>query len=164
MWVRVWHRQISNVGDLAMFLAALALQAASSADKDYVAEVRAHLDAEQAAFRSGRCSEAVAHWALNLSMVVEGHSRASSREELETLCNRIMLMVAEGKIPSGAVGQKIISQKINMLSADIAYSITERLTPAGDRSSVTKVVVRTATGWQIAHMHEAIASALTKSK
>lgn len=145
-----------------MFLAALALQAASSGNVDSIAEVRAHLDAEQAAFRSGNCSEAVAHWAPNLTMVVEGQLRASTREELKALCNGVMKLVANGKIPSGAAGQQIISQKIAMLSNDIAYSITERITPAGDRSSVTKVLLRTATRWEIAHMHEAIAPASTK--
>jgi hypothetical protein len=142
---------------MSIFLMLLASQAAAAGVPP--SEVQVFLDAEQKAFFSGNCDEVSRYWASDFTMVVEGQRRASNRTELIALCRNVMKMVAAGQIPAGAEGPRVTARDLYMLSDDIAYEVVERLTPSGGRSSVTKVILRQADGWKIAHMHEAIVKA-----
>lgn len=139
---------------LSMLIVAAFLQ---PVEPDPVVEVRATLDAEQSAFFGGDCDTTVAHWSEELEMIVEGERRATSRDELRSLCAGVMQMVADGRIPSGSSGPRVIERHIEMLGSDMAYETVLRETPNGMRSSVTRLVVREPDGWRIKRMHEAIA-------
>lgn len=144
---------------MSILIAALLAQAAHPAALDPAISVKALIDAEQSAFFAGECEKVVTHWSEDLVMVVEGEKRASSTTELLELCRNVMKMVAAGQIPSGTAGPKVIERNIEMLSENIAYETVLRMTPAGAKSSVTKLLVRGENGWKITRMHEAIARA-----
>lgn len=118
------------------------------------AEVTAVLEGEQAALLARDCGKVMSFWTSELTMVVEGRRRASSKDELRKVCGEVMAMIEAGRIPPEL---RITRRTIDILSPDIAYEVSEREGPTGGRSSVSKVLVRTGDGWKITHLHEAIA-------
>ena len=138
-------------------LSLLLIALSQPVETDLVADVRAALDAEQKAFFGGDCDSTVNYWSEDMEMVVEGERRATSRDDLRSLCEGVMQMVADGRIPSGASGPRVIERRIEMLGEAMAYETVLRETPAGMKSSVTKLIVREPEGWRIRRMHEALA-------
>lgn len=140
---------------LALAFILLGQAAAPAAiDPNAEAEVTAVLEGEQAALLARDCGKVVSYWTSELTMVVEGRRRASSKDELRKLCGEIMALIEAGRIPPEL---RITHRTIDILSPDIAYEVSEREGPTGGRSSVSKVLVRTDDGWKITHLHEAIA-------
>lgn len=134
-----------------LLLAQAAAPAASQLDTE--AEVRAVLEGEHAALLARDCGKVLTFWASELTMVVEGRRRASSRDELRKLCGEVMALIEAGRIPPEL---RITHRTIDLLSPDIAYEVSERAGPTGGRSSVSKILIRTDSGWKIRHLHEAI--------
>lgn len=134
-----------------VLLGQAAVPAASPPDAE--AEVTAVLEGEKAALLARDCEKVLTFWASELTMVVEGRRRASSKDELRKVCGEVMAMIEAGRIPPEL---RITRRTIDILSPEIAYEVSEREGPTGGRSSVSKVLVRTGGSWKITHLHEAI--------
>ena len=119
-------------------------------------EVRDALTAEQAAFDAKDCAKVVEFFTDRSPLLVVSGRTMPNRNVLRMACTGMIANRAQSP-------RRLKEHVINVLSPEVAYSVThdDVPVPAGGTTAqvVTKIWVKQDGAWLIAHMHESVRAA-----